>query len=152
MKRHPDQVQAGQITEIFQKLKTGLRNLGFVLEWRGTSQTLQFILPDDYGRYSTKKWDNLGAIQYYYDSNELEGKPPNLVSFRFYRANLPDEKWLKELEAVRVHPYRQDKISGPSADENSIQIQFIFSEYDQKTQEFIDDLMSLLERLLTGSE
>lgn len=149
MKKHPDQVQAGQITEIYKRLKTGLRDLGFVLEWHGTSQSLQFSLPDDYGTYSVKKWDSLGAIQYY-GSNDIEEKPPDSVTFRFYRANLPDEMWLKELEAVRVHPYRQDKVTGPAVDESSIQIQFIFREYDDKTRTFISDLMGLLERLLTG--
>lgn len=150
MKKHPDQVQAGPITEIYQKLKNELRDLGFVLEWHGTSQGLQFNLPDDYETYSAKKWNNLGAIQYY-GNNDFGKKPPDSISFRFYRANLPDEKWLKELEAVKVHPYRQDKITGLAVDENSIQIQFIFREYDEKTRVFIDDLMKLLEHLLNGS-
>jgi len=146
--RHPDQVKAGQITLIYQKLKSELKNLGFVLEWHGTSQALQFNLPDEYSMHNSKKWDNLGAIQYY-SSNNFEEHPPTSVSFRFYRANLPNEKWLKELETVRENPYRQDKTTGAAVDEKSIQIQFIFSEYDENTQVFIDKMMNLLERLLT---
>lgn len=151
MKKHPDQIQAGQITEIYQKLKNELRELGFVLEWHGTSQGLQFNLPDDYDNISAKKWDNIGAIQYH-GSNNFEEKPPDSVSFRFYRANLPDEKWLKELEAVKDHPYRRDKLTGSAVDEKAIGIQFIFREYGEKTRAFIDDLMKLLERLLNGGE
>ena len=147
MNKHPDQVQAGEITEIYHKLKTGLRDIGFVLEWRGTAQALQFTLPDEYDMYSSKKWDNLGAIQYYTD-DDSEEKPPGSVGLKFYRANLPSEKWLNELEAVREYPYRQDKSTGPEVDESALYIQFIFSDYDKDALAFIDGLLSLLENLL----
>jgi hypothetical protein len=147
LKKHPDQVQAGEITEIYYKLKTGLRDLGFVLEWRGTSPALQFNMPDDCKADSSKKWDSLGAIQYY-GSDEAAVQPPCSVGLKFYRTNLPNEKWLQELEAIKDNPYRQDKIGGPAVDEKSLHIQFVFTDYDPKTLDFISSLMSLLERLL----
>lgn len=140
-------MQAGPITGIYQKLKNELKDIGFVLEWHGTSPALQFNMPDDCKADSTKKWDNLGAIQYY-SSDDAEEKPPGLLGIKFYRANLPNEKWLKELEALKDNPYRQDKIGGPAVDEESLHIQFVFNDYDQKTLVFISSLMSLLESLL----
>lgn len=151
MKKHPDQIQAGEITEIYYKLKTGLRDLGFILEWRGTAQALQFNLPDEYDIYSSKKWDNLGAIQYY-DSDDFEEQPPRSIGIKFYRANLPSERWLKELEAIRENQYRQDKITGPAVSEGSLQIQFIFNNYDKDALAFIDGLLSLLESLLIAGK
>lgn len=147
MDKHPDQVQAGPITGIYQKLKNDLRNIGFVLEWRGTAPALQFNMPDDCNATSSKKWDNLGAIQYQGD-DDAEEKPPGLLVIKFYRANLPNEKWLKELEALKDNPYRQDKIGGPAVDEKSLHIQFVFVDYDEKTLVFISSLMKLLESLL----
>lgn len=147
MQKHPDQVQAGPVTGIYQKLKNGLRDLGFVLEWRGTSPALQFTMPDDCNSTSSKKWDDIGAIQYY-GSDDAAEKPPGLLGIKFYRANLPNEKWLKELEALRDNPYRQDKIGGPAVDEKSLHIQFVFNDYDHKTLVFISGLMSLIEKLL----
>lgn len=151
MNKHPDQVQAGEITEIYYKLKTGLRDLGFVLEWRGTAQALQFNLPDEYDIYSSKKWDNLGAVQYY-GSDDAEEQPPSSVGIKFYRANLPSEKWLKEIEAIKDNPYRQDKIGGPAVDEESLHIQFNFNDYDKDALAFIDGLLILLESLLIAGK
>jgi hypothetical protein len=151
LNKHPDQVQAGPITGIYQKLKTDLRNIGFVLEWRGTAPALQFNLPDDFETLSPKKWDSLGAIQYY-GSDDSGEEPPELIGIKFYRPNLPGEEWLRELEALKEQTYRQDKIGGPAVDESALQIQFIFSDYDQKTLVFISGLMSLLEKLLIGGK
>ncbi len=151
MQKHPDQVQAGPITGIYQKLKNGLRDLGFILEWRGTSPALQFNMPDDCHTTSAKKWDNLGAV-HYYSSDDAEDKPPGLLGVKFYRANLPSEKWLKELEALKDNPYRQDKIGGPAVDEKSLHIQFVFNDYDEDALAFISSLMSLLEDLLICDE
>ncbi|MDD3653127.1 MAG: hypothetical protein PHO01_02895 [Desulfotomaculaceae bacterium] len=145
MINNPDDINLGQLTDIYNKIKEEFHNLGFEIDWKGTSQTKQIFLPRSYylkNQDAVRK--QIGAIEYYRINNT---RTKTSVSFRFYRSNLPNNEWKEKLEEL-INPYRQDKITGDSVDPKSIQIQFVFYSYDKNLDHFFNELRSILEKLL----
>lgn len=93
---HPDDVQAGEITRVYQYIAEKVIELGLQLRCEGTYQTKQI--------YVEGVDKPMGAIQYE-GSNNFEEKLPDTVSLRFNRLNIP-ERWKVYLEEGTA-PYKK---------------------------------------------
>jgi len=121
---HPDQIDTGELTEIYKYISYKLVNLGFELRSEGTYQTKQIYLDGT--------TNPVGAIQYE-GSNDFEKKLPTIVNLRFNRKNIPNQ-W-KEWIEKEDRQHRQIL---------KIVVTHKFEKFDNQTKNYIDDLCDSL--------
>lgn len=125
---HPNEVNAGEVTEIFNYVSRTLLKVGFEIRSEGTYQTKQIYLNG-----ITRP---IGAVQYE-GSNDFEKKLPTTVNLRFNRVNIP-EQWKVQLENEHA-PHR--KIL-------KTVITHKFSSFDEDTRKYIYQLCVALSNAL----
>ncbi|MFS0576614.1 hypothetical protein AB1K83_13330 [Sporosarcina sp. 179-K 3D1 HS] len=130
------------ITPIFRHIRLSTEVAGAYLHQRDAKETLQFYSSEKAFQEGQPYW---GAIQYE-GSNDYGEKEPSLVSWRFKRANLPEEL-RQELEAIEA--FRQDTNSGASMDPQAESIAFKFGKFDLAAKATMKEIRNALENFLT---
>lgn len=131
------------VTPIFRHIRLSAEVAGAYLHQGNAKETLQFYSSEQAFQEGKPYW---GAIQYE-GSNDYEKKEPSRVSWRFKRANLPEEL-KQELEVIEA--FRQDTNAGAPTDPNSESIAFKFDSFNLAAKATIKEIRNALENYLTS--
>lgn len=125
-----------EVSPIFHYIKEQAEGAVF-FHYDNAKETLQFYRNE--GSYKNGE-RYIGAIQYEGSNNYIK-REPHLVSFRFKRANLPNEL---KLQLEEIKEFRRDKNTGPAINLKAESIAFKFEELSEEARQTIKNIIWVL--------